>query len=166
MTLAKGMAGGFPIGAVAMSGRVAGSLEAGLHGSTFGGGPLQCAAAVATLETLWAEDLPGQARVKGEAFLAALRQELRGLPLVRDVRGRGLMIGIELRQKVGPYLDRLMREHAVVALLAGPTVLRLLPALVIDDQQIDRAVGAIAAVLHEKVRAGGAPEQARAESAR
>jgi LysW-gamma-L-lysine/LysW-L-ornithine aminotransferase len=147
MTLAKGMAGGFPIGAVAMTARVAASLEAGLHGSTFGGGPLQCAAAVATLETLHAGDLPAQARVKGEALLAALRQALRGVPAVRDVRGRGLMIGIELRQKVGPYLDRLMREHEVVALQAGPTVIRLLPALVIEREQIDRAVGAIAAVL-------------------
>jgi acetylornithine/LysW-gamma-L-lysine aminotransferase len=147
MTLAKGMAGGFPIGAVAMSARVAASLEAGLHGSTFGGGPLQCAAAIATLETLHAEDLPGQARIKGDAFLAALRQAVLGLPVVRDVRGRGLMIGIELRQKVAPYLDRLMREHEVVALQAGPTVLRLLPALVIEREQIDRAVTAIAAVL-------------------
>ncbi|HVR30299.1 MAG TPA: aminotransferase class III-fold pyridoxal phosphate-dependent enzyme [Thermoanaerobaculia bacterium] len=147
MTLAKGMAGGFPIGAVAMSARVAGSLEAGLHGSTFGGGPLQCAAALATLETLAVEDLPGRSRVQGDRLLAALRPALQGARVVREVRGRGLMIGIELRQKVAPYLDRLMREHAVVALPAGPTVLRLLPALVIDDEQIDRAVEAIAAVL-------------------
>jgi len=147
MTLAKGMAGGFPIGAVAMSARVAESLEPGLHGSTFGGGPLQCAAAVATLETLAAEDLPARAREKGDRFLAALRQRLAGSPLVREVRGRGLMLGVELRQKVAPYLDRLMREHAVVALPAGPTVLRMLPALVIDDEQIDAAVEAIGEVL-------------------
>jgi acetylornithine/LysW-gamma-L-lysine aminotransferase len=147
MTLAKGMAGGFPVGAVAMSARVAQSLEAGLHGSTFGGGPLQCAAAIATLETLAAEDLPAQSRAKGEAFLAGLRRALAGAPLVREVRGRGLMIAIELRQKVAPYLDRLMREHEVIALPAGPTVLRLLPALVIEREQIDRAVAAIAAVL-------------------
>ena len=149
MTLAKGMAGGFPIGATAMSARVAESLEAGMHGTTFGGGPLQCAAAIATIETLHDADLPGQARVKGEAFLGALRQALRGAKVVRDVRGRGLMIGIELRQKVGPYLDRLMREQGVVGLQAGPTVLRLLPALVIEREQLDRAVTAIAAVLAE-----------------
>jgi acetylornithine/LysW-gamma-L-lysine aminotransferase len=147
MTLAKGMAGGFPIGAVAMSARVASSLEAGLHGSTFGGGPLQCAAAIATLETLAHDDLPGRARVKGERLVGGLRSALRGAKLVREIRGRGLMIGIELRQKVAPYLDRLMREHAVIALPAGPTVLRMLPALVIEDEQIDRAVAAIAAVL-------------------
>ncbi len=117
--------------------------------STFGGGPLQCAAAIATIETLHADDLPGQARVKGEALLGGLRQALRGAKVVRDVRGRGLMIGIELRQKVGPYLDRLMREQGVVGLQAGPTVLRLLPALVIEREQIDRAVTAIAAVLAE-----------------
>src|SRR5688572_4528701 len=147
MTLAKGMAGGFPIGAVAMSARVSQSLEAGMHGTTFGGGPLQCAAAIATIETLAAEDLPGQARVKGEALLGGLRQALRSAKVVRDVRGRGLMVGIELRQKVGPYLDRLMREQGVVGLQAGPTVMRLLPALVIEREQIDRAVTAIAAVL-------------------
>jgi acetylornithine/LysW-gamma-L-lysine aminotransferase len=149
MTLAKGMAGGFPIGAVAMSERVSQSLEAGMHGTTFGGGPLQCAAAIATIQTLAAEDLPGQARVKGEAFLGALRQALRGAKVVRDVRGRGLMIGIEMRQKVGPYLDRLMREEGVVGLQAGPTVMRLLPALVIEHEQIDRAITAIATVLSE-----------------
>ncbi len=147
MTLAKGMAGGFPIGATAMSARVAESLEAGMHGTTFGGGPLQCAAAIATIETLHDADLPGQARVKGEALLGGLRQALRDAKVVRDVRGRGLMIGIELRQKVGPYLDRLMREQGVVGLQAGPTVMRLLPALVIEREQIDRAVTAIAAVL-------------------
>jgi acetylornithine/LysW-gamma-L-lysine aminotransferase len=147
MTLAKGMAGGFPIGAVAMSARVRDALEAGMHGTTFGGGPLQCAAAIATIETLHADDLPAQARVKGDALLSGLRSALRDAKLVRDVRGRGLMVGIELRQKVGPYLDRLMREHGVVALQAGPTVMRLLPALVIEREQIDRAVEAIAAVL-------------------
>ena len=120
-----------------------------MHGTTFGGGPLQCAAAIATLVTLAADELPGQARVKGEVFLGALRQALGGAKLVREVRGRGLMIGIELRQKVGPYLERLMREQGVVGLQAGPTVLRLLPALVIEREQIDRAVTAIAAVLAE-----------------
>jgi acetylornithine/LysW-gamma-L-lysine aminotransferase len=147
MTLAKGMAGGFPIGAVAMSSRVAGSLEPGLHGSTFGGGPLQCAAAIATLGALETEDLPGRSRRLGDHLLAALRQTLRGVPVVRDVRGRGLMVGVELRQKAAPYLDRLMNEQGVIALAAGPTVIRLLPALVIEQEQIDRAVEAIGAVL-------------------
>jgi acetylornithine/LysW-gamma-L-lysine aminotransferase len=147
MTLAKGMAGGFPIGAVAMSAGVRDALEAGMHGTTFGGGPLQCAAAIATLETLHDENLPARARENGDALIGGLRHALAGAKLVRDVRGRGLMVGIELRQKVGPYLDRLMREHGVVALQAGPTVMRLLPALVIDRAQIDRAVTAIAAVL-------------------
>jgi acetylornithine/LysW-gamma-L-lysine aminotransferase len=149
MTLAKGMAGGFPIGAVAMSERVSKSLEPGMHGTTFGGGPLQCAAAIATIETLAAEDLPRQARLKGEAFLGGLRQALRGAKVVRDVRGRGLMLGIELRQKVGGYLERLMHEQGVVGLQAGPTVMRLLPALVIEREQIDRAVTAIATVLSD-----------------
>ena len=119
-----------------------------MHGTTFGGGPLQCAAAIATIETL-ARRRPSRAgsRQRRSAPRRIAAGAARSAKVVRDVRGRGLMVGIELRQKVGPYLDRLMREQGVVALQAGPTVMRLLPALVIEREQIDRAVTAIAAVL-------------------
>jgi acetylornithine/LysW-gamma-L-lysine aminotransferase len=147
MAMAKGIAGGFPMGALAMTPRVTETLEPGVHGSTFGGGPLACAAALATLETLARKDLPLQADESGRQLVAALETALAENTLVREVRGSGLMIGIELRQKVAPYLRTLMEEHGVIALPAGPTVLRLLPALVIDDEQIETAVAAIAATL-------------------
>lgn len=150
VTMAKGMAGGFPMGAVAMTRRVADALRPGLHGSTFGGSPLACAAALATIETLAGEDLPAQAREKGEVLVARLRQALAQHVVVREVRGRGLMIGIDLRRKVAPYLEALMREHAILALPAGPTVLRLLPPLVVTRAQLDQAVEAIASVLQGK----------------
>ena len=151
MTLAKGMAGGFPIGAVAMSARVSSVARSGhaRHHVRRRTAPVRGGDRDASRRS-HAEDLPGQARVKGEALLRRIAAgAARPAQVVRDVRGRGLMIGIELRQKVGPYLDRLMREQGWSALQAGPTVIRLLPALVIEREQIDRAVTAIAAVLAE-----------------
>ncbi len=141
--LAKSIAGGLPMGAVLIGSRVA-NLSPGLHGSTFGGSPLACAAAMATLQVLRAEDLPARAAEKGAALLAGLRAI--DSPLIREVRGLGLMVGVEIKQKVTPYMQALL-ERRVVALPAGLTVIRLLPPLVITHEQIDRAVGALAEVL-------------------
>ena len=145
MCLGKGLAGGVPMGAVLIGPRVP-ELPQGAHGSTFGGNPLACAAAVAALDAILREDLPGRAARLGEWLLG----ELRGLnsPRVREVRGLGLMIGIELREKVQPYLVAL-QERRVLALPAGPTVLRLLPPLVIEQTDLERTVAAIREVLAE-----------------
>jgi LysW-gamma-L-lysine/LysW-L-ornithine aminotransferase len=140
---AKSLAGGVPIGAVLIGGNVQ-NLTPGVHGSTFGGNPLSCAAALAALEAIEEEDLAGQAAEKGAYLIGKLRQIES--PLVRDVRGMGLMIGIELKQKVAPYLKAL-QEHNVIALNAGMTVLRLLPPLVISYEQIDRLVSVLEEVL-------------------
>jgi LysW-gamma-L-lysine/LysW-L-ornithine aminotransferase len=140
---AKSLAGGVPIGAVLIGGNVQ-NLTPGVHGSTFGGNPLSCAAALAALEAIEDEDLAGQAAEKGAYLIGKLRQIES--PLVRDVRGMGLMIGIELKQKVAPYLKAL-QEHNVIALNAGMTVLRLLPPLVISYEQIDRLVSVLEEVL-------------------
>ncbi len=83
----------------------------------------------------------------GEKMLDALRTTVADLPIVRDVRGLGLMVAIELRTKVAPALKALMVEHGVIALPGGPNVLRLLPPLVITDEQVDIGVAAIAATL-------------------
>ena len=147
MVLAKGIAGGFPMGAVAMSKPVAEALRPGLHGTTFGGGPLASSAAIATLQTLAEEDLPAVAGEQGNYLLGELGNAIGDYTLVRELRGRGLMVGIELRKKVAPFLSQLMEEHNLLALPAGPTVLRLLPALIVTREQIDQAVKAIAAVL-------------------
>ncbi len=143
--LAKSIAGGLPMGAVLIGVRVA-ELSPGLHGSTFGGNPLACAAGLATLQVLEKEGLPEAAARKGEWLLTAL-SKIKS-PLIRDLRGLGLMVGIELKTKVAPYLQALA-DDGVLALSAGMTVLRLLPPLVITDEQLERAVDAIDRVLKE-----------------
>ena len=140
---AKSLAGGVPMGAVLIGEKV-GNLTPGVHGSTFGGNPLSCAAALAALTAIEEEDLPKQALVKGAYLMDHLREI--DSPLIREVRGMGLMVGIELKQKVAPYLQAL-QERNIIALNAGMTVLRLLPPLVISYEQIDQVVAAIDDVL-------------------
>ncbi len=130
--LAKGMAGGVPMGAVLLGSRP-GKLPPAVHGSTFGGNPLACAAAQATLRTLREEGLPERAAELGAFFLSRLRAI--SSPLIRDVRGLGLMVGVELRRKARPYLRALLRR-GVLALTAGPIVLRFLPPLVISREDL------------------------------
>jgi LysW-gamma-L-lysine/LysW-L-ornithine aminotransferase len=140
---AKSLAGGVPMGAVLIGEKVA-NLVPGAHGSTFGGNPLSCAAGLAALTVLEEEDLPGQAAEKG----AYLMEKLKAIqsPNIREVRGLGLMIGIELKQKVAPYLRALQEKH-IIALNAGMTVIRLLPPLVISYEQIDQVLSALEEVL-------------------
>jgi acetylornithine/LysW-gamma-L-lysine aminotransferase len=146
---AKSLAGGVPMGAV-LIGPAVKNLVPGVHGSTFGGNPLSCAAAVAALTAIREEELPRQAAEKG----AYLMEKLRALdaPLVREVRGMGLMVGIELKQKVQPYL-RLLQERHILALNAGLTTLRFLPPLVITYEQIDHLVATLAIVLSSEATA-------------
>ena len=143
LTCAKSLAGGVPMGAVLIGQNVK-NLTPGVHGSTFGGNPLSCAAANASLDVMKDEDLPGQAAAKG----AYLIEKLKSIPSpnIREVRGLGLMIGIEMKQKVAPYLKAL-QDRKIIALNAGMTVIRLLPPLVITYEQIDHLVAALTEVL-------------------
>ncbi|MCS6882232.1 MAG: aspartate aminotransferase family protein [Oscillochloridaceae bacterium] len=143
LLLAKSIAAGLPMGAVALHERH-GALPGGAHGSTFGGNPLLCAAARAALRAYIAEDLPGQAAEKGRWLMERLRA-LR-LPAAREVRGLGLLVGIELRTRVQPCLQALL-ERGVLALPAGPNVLRLLPPLVISYDDLDIVAATIAEVV-------------------
>lgn len=145
LCLAKGIAGGLPMGATCLGPRVR-NITRGAHGSTFGGNPLACAAASATLDELIERRLPQRAAELGAYLLERLRASLVSVPVVRDVRGLGLMLGIELRRHVQPYVERLA-EHDVLALNAGPYVIRLLPPLVIEQEQIERVAEAIEEVL-------------------
>jgi acetylornithine/LysW-gamma-L-lysine aminotransferase len=142
--MAKGLGGGFPMGALAYTAAVRQALYQGAHGSTFGGSPLACAAGLAALQVYRDEDLVARSARLGEMMLGALRTALDGVAVVRDVRGLGLMLAVELRTKVAPLLKTLMSEHAVIALPAGPTILRILPPLVIEEEEIDAGVRAIA----------------------
>ncbi len=143
LVLAKALGGGMPIGATAFGPR-AGTFTPGLHGSTFGGNPLAAAAARAALRATLDADLPTHAERLGSHLLDRLRR----LPprRVREVRGLGLMIGIELREKAAPYLRALL-DRGVIALPAGPSVIRLLPPLVITEDELEQVALALEAVL-------------------
>jgi len=146
LCLAKSLAGGIPMGAIGLGQRVieSGRITKGVHGSTFGGNPLACAAALATLDIFDREHLAERAATLG----AHAMQRLRAIhsPLMRDVRGRGLLIGIELTRKVQPYLETLC-QRGILALPAGPNVLRLLPPLVIPEAQLDHVLDIVEEIL-------------------
>jgi acetylornithine/LysW-gamma-L-lysine aminotransferase len=143
LILAKSIAGGVPMGAIAIHESLGGFSPAS-HGSTFGGNPLACAAARATLKAMIDDDLPAQAARKGAYIMEQLAA--RNLSKVREIRGRGLLIGLELKERVQPTLVALM-ERGVLALPAGPNVLRLLPPLIISDAEIDQVITIVAEVL-------------------
>ncbi len=143
LTCAKSLAGGVPMGAVLIGANIK-NLVPGVHGSTFGGNPLSCAAANAALDVIIGEDLPGQAAAKG-AYLVEKLKKIQS-PNIREVRGIGLMVGIEMKQKVTGYIKTL-QEKKIIALNAGLTVIRLLPPLVITYEQIDHLVDVLSEVL-------------------
>lgn len=146
LCMAKSLAGGVPMGAIGLGQRVmeSGRIGRGVHGSTFGGNPLACAAALATLDILERENLPARAARLGAYALGRLRG-MRS-PLVREVRGQGLLIGIELKRRAQPYLEQLC-ERGILALPAGPNVIRLLPPLVISQQQLEQVLDTLEEVL-------------------
>lgn len=150
LCVAKGLANGVPIGATLLTEDVALALPAGVHGSTFGGNPLACAAGLATLQALEDDRLIPAAKELGAYF----RQQLLALrhPLVREVRGLGLMLGVDLKTRATPVL-KAMQERGVLALPAGTTVVRLLPPLILTREDIDFAVVRIGEAL-EALRAG------------
>jgi LysW-gamma-L-lysine/LysW-L-ornithine aminotransferase len=137
ISVSKAVANGLPMGLTLMTEAVSAQVPPGTHGNTFGGSPLACAAAHATLATILNDGLLEQSRAVGEHFVAGLR----GLnhPTVRDVRGRGLMIGVELKIKVTPVLRR-MQEAGLLALPAGGLIIRFLPSLLLTKAEADRAV--------------------------
>ena len=142
LCLAKAIAGGVPLGAVLADDRI--QLPPGKHGTTFGGNPLACAAALATLGFMQEERLHERAEVLGARFRE--RFEAARLDRVRALRQIGLMIGVELKERCRPYIEALAAE-GVLTLPAGTTVIRMLPPLVITEGQIDEVVDALARVL-------------------
>ncbi|MCU0519886.1 MAG: aspartate aminotransferase family protein [Anaerolineae bacterium] len=143
MTIAKSIAGGLPMGATLIGERV-GEIPGHVHGSTFGGNPLVCAAALATIHAMEAEQLPQRAAALGARLMDGLRSLTSSA--IREVRGMGLMVGLELKDRSGGYLAALA-EQGVLALPAGATVMRFLPPLVISEQDIDTVLEKVALVL-------------------
>lgn len=144
LCLGKAIAGGVPMGALCIGPKIARVIR-GAHGSTFGGNPLACAAALAAIRYIEENNLVENARERGEEFIAKLRTIHS--PAIREVRGLGLMIGIDLKEKAQKYLQALQDQHRILALLAGPTVMRFLPPLTLTSKDVDRAIGAVRAVL-------------------
>ena len=138
LCLAKSLAGGIPMGAVLCNDRI--KIPVKSHTSTFGGNPTACAAALASVDVIEKEGLVEKSKTLGEYFLKELRDFKSSK--IREVRGLGLMLGIELKEKAGPYVQKLT-EKGVIVLLAGATVIRLLPPLVITKEEIDTVVEAL-----------------------
>ncbi|MHB8627925.1 MAG: aspartate aminotransferase family protein [Aggregatilineales bacterium] len=144
MPTAKSLAGGLPFGACLIGQRV-GTLQPMTHGTTFGGNPIGCAAALAALDALTSDGLIERAAELGDWLIEQLRATLPDAH-VREVRGLGLLIGVELRSKVAPVL-RALQDRGVLALPAGASVLRLLPPLVIEKADLEYVIDSIQSVL-------------------
>jgi len=142
LTVAKGIAGGFPVGAAICSDKV--NIPFGKHGTTFGGNPLASAVGLAAINFMLENNLAEQAREKGDYFISKLN--INELSKVREVRHKGLMIGIELKEKVQPYLQQLMEEK-ILAMPAGKIVLRMLPPAVITYEQLDKVAEVLNRIL-------------------
>jgi acetylornithine/N-succinyldiaminopimelate aminotransferase len=146
LTLAKSLGNGVPIGACLARGEAARALAPGSHGTTYGGNPLACAAALATLRVLREERLPERAGVLGERIAAALCAALGSLPGVLEVRGRGLMLGVELDRPCAELVARGLAAGVLVNVTAE-RVLRLLPPLILGDAEADDLVTRVAGIV-------------------
>jgi acetylornithine aminotransferase/acetylornithine/N-succinyldiaminopimelate aminotransferase len=136
ITLAKALGGGYPIGAVVSTMEVSKAFTPGSHGTTFGGNPLGCAVATAVIRTMKQEKLAERANRKGEEWMARLRGICAGSPLVKDVRGKGLMIGVEMEgERAKEFKDYAFQRKQLVNVAGGSTV-RLVPPLIISDQSM------------------------------
>ena len=145
MTLAKGLAGGLPLGAVIATGAARDAFRPGDHGTTFGGNPLSCAAGLAVIDTIESLGLLANARQMGAAICAGVAA--LGSPLIKEVRGPGLWIGIVLTDPIAAPLEAKLRAAGFLVNAAKPDVLRLVPPLIVQREHIDRFVRALAEAL-------------------
>ncbi|MCG2870352.1 MAG: aspartate aminotransferase family protein [Vulcanisaeta sp.] len=147
-TAGKAIAGGLPIGIAVVRREFGDVFEPGEHGSTFAGNPLVMAAARAGVEVLLTENVPNRARELGERFMKMLEDEVGTSRQVLRIKGLGLMIGIELKRRAEPYVDRLI-NLGLLASVAGGTTIRLLPPYCINDDDMNLAINALKSVLAE-----------------
>jgi predicted acetylornithine/succinylornithine family transaminase len=146
LTLAKPLGGGLPMGAVLVTGAIAAALKPGDHATTFGGGPLVAGVGLDVLRTIGEPAFLAEVRRKGAWLGERLQRLADRTPRVAQVRGRGLMWGVELTEPAAPYVAQARERHLLVV-TAGPTVLRLVPPLVISDQELERGVAILEEVL-------------------
>ncbi|WP_041355671.1 aspartate aminotransferase family protein [Nitrosococcus halophilus] len=153
ITLAKSLGNGIPIGACLAQGKAAQVLQPGSHGSTCGGNPLACRAALTVLETLEQQQLAARAAQLGQRMLEAFRETLRDLPEVKAIRGQGLMIGIALDRPCGKLMQQALAERLLLNVTAG-NVIRLLPPLIISDREADIIVAKIDKLIRTFLKEG------------
>ncbi|WCM60884.1 acetylornithine transaminase [Paenibacillus polymyxa] len=149
-TLAKGLGSGFSVGAMLGKGYLREAFTAGSHGSTFGGTPLAMAAVQATIETIIDDKLPERAAEMGDYLFHSLQKQLGDSPFVKDIRGKGLMVGIECAEPVAE-LVLAGQKKGILFITAGPNVIRLLPNLYVTKDEIDQAVTLISELIREHV---------------
>ncbi|WP_082882475.1 acetylornithine transaminase [Paenibacillus swuensis] len=145
-TLAKGLGSGFPIGAMLAKAKLREAFSAGSHGSTFGGGPLATAAAIATVETMLEEHVAEQAAATGAYMIERLRTELAGNSFVIEVRGQGMIIAIECAEPVAKLVEEGQRQ-GLLFVTAGPNVIRLLPNLLLTREEADQGITILSSIL-------------------
>lgn len=146
LTLAKALGNGVPIGACLARGAAAELFQPGSHGSTFGGNPLACAAALAVVDTIEANQLVDRALELGEHMLTGFVQSLANTRGIKDIRGHGLMIGIELEQPCAELVNLAAEAGLLINVAAGNTV-RLLPAMIMTDDEADQIVDMVSALI-------------------
>ncbi|WP_042169996.1 acetylornithine transaminase [Paenibacillus gorillae] len=145
-TLAKGLGSGFPVGAAVAKEKLREAFGSGSHGSTFGGTPIATAVVKATIEEIVGEKLPQRAAEAGEYLISELRSKLAGNSFVKEVRGLGLIVGIECAEPVGSIITA-AQEQGLLVITAGPNVIRLLPNLLVTNEEIDSAVATLTELL-------------------
>jgi predicted acetylornithine/succinylornithine family transaminase len=146
LTLAKGLGGGVAIGAMLANATVAASFGPGTHGSTFGGNPLACTAALTVLDVIESDNLLANVQQRGEQLQQGLRDLALRFPIIRQVRGQGLLIGADLSVAAAPLISA-ARDLGLLILMAGPNVLRFLPPLNVTAAEVDEALTIVATVL-------------------
>jgi acetylornithine aminotransferase len=146
MPLAKGLASGVPIGACLANGVAAKVFKPGNHGTTFGGGPLASVAAITTLEIIERDGLLDNARRMGDLITEGLKRELAGVVGVKELRGKGLMLGIELDRPCGDIVRRSL-EAGLVANVTADKVVRLLPPLILRESEARELVSILSGVI-------------------
>jgi acetylornithine/N-succinyldiaminopimelate aminotransferase len=161
MPLAKGLGSGLPIGACLARGAAAQVFEPGNHGSTFGGNPLACAAALTTLQIIEEEALLENAARMGELLLSGLRDQLAGVRGIAEIRGHGLMIGIELDRPCGVLAGRALDEGLLINVTMD-NIVRLLPALVIGEAEVHRLLSGLVPLIRDFLAQPAAAAAARA----
>ncbi|RZT21854.1 acetylornithine transaminase [Fictibacillus sp. BK138] len=142
VTLAKGLGNGFPIGAMLGKEKLKTAFGPGSHGTTFGGNPLACAVSQSVLTIIFQDDFLQEVERKGNQFKETLKDSLQSHPLVKEIRGKGLLIGIECERPVGSLIEWL-EEHGLLTVPAGENVIRLLPPLTVSDEELESAAAII-----------------------